>query len=79
MTQLNQTKSSILHMTRLYPRGTVDNIIPFLIARGITWSYEELISLVLYLCHVYNSKEFDSSYDIQQQSVHFHMTRLDLL
>ena len=38
---------------------------------GITWSYEELNSLVFYLCNVYNYKEFNSSYDIQQQRVHF--------
>ena len=29
----------------------------------VTLSYEELNSLVIYLCNVYNSKEFHSSYD----------------
>ena len=35
-----------------------------IISRGITWSYEELNSLVVKLCNVYNSKEFNSSYDM---------------
>ena len=30
---------------------------------GITWSYEEMNSLVFLLCNVYTCKEFNSLYD----------------